>query len=56
MRGFYTNQQDAIAAEDVTMADVADMPRATGGTSTVILPLTEDPFLNPDAPEDPAPF
>jgi len=51
---FYTNSQDALAAAEVTMADVADMPRATGTSSS--LPLPEDPFENKDADDVPAPF
>jgi len=54
---FYTNSQDALAAAEVTLADVQDMPRTMGGAPMPNhLPLTEDPFENKDADDVPAPF
>jgi hypothetical protein len=54
MRGFYTNGLDAEAAAEVTLADVADMPRPRSTSSS--LPLREDPFENTEADDVPAPF
>ena len=57
MRGFYTNGLDAEAAEDVTMADVADTYHPPMvAIAAIRVPLMADPFENTDAADQPAPF